>query len=655
MGFLFKKNKKTNHTSKFISGKSNTDFNWISDSSHHTPSKTSYTAKSPWAAHTVEQEPISTPVSSFPTTSHTNTKSIRSAWTKFLICLFFGYFGVHKFMEKKIGMGILYFFTVGLFGFGWFYDVIRCFVDAIKLTIADTKQCAHPNQNFVSTGKEFTPVETPSKPFFSIKKILLWILTVFLVLFTFAFLPHISGFIALAAAIIVVPIEKWQNILTRFVKGKVKTAIVTVMTIIAFFSVPTSEPQETPPAEPVTSVLSTTEATEHVVADLSESDTEASSVPPTLPPAEIERISFIEEAYTVGVGRTMDIPFILYPENANIATLEASIDNTENAILSFEKKDRCIVQVTGLTPGNATITLSAGDAIIATSIVTIEEVMPEEIRISANPQSPEIGSSGVFTVTFVPSDVTTQDIEWQSDNPNIIKVNDDGSFDAISIGEATITATHKCGITGTLLINVLPIEADSVSLTSSWEESKPFYKNDSMALIAVVYPENTTDKTITWMSSDETVATVSDKGVVKAVSAGSATITATASNGVQATYAITVTPSPQKFRVITSITMKSNDHVGYSWSSGFEFNDAPLSYGSIVSITVGDTFTVCGWAMENDSKPDYDCYLENLTLTNEMCKSGFVVEGEFWVTENGGRYSGSHATWYVKVTFTPIN
>lgn len=47
---------------------------------------------------------------------------------EFFLCLFFGYFGVHKFYEKNIRKGILYFFTVGLFTFGWLYDCIVLFV-----------------------------------------------------------------------------------------------------------------------------------------------------------------------------------------------------------------------------------------------------------------------------------------------------------------------------------------------------------------------------------------------------------------------------------------------------------------------------------------------------------------------------------------------
>lgn len=48
----------------------------------------------------------------------------KNKWISFLLCLFLGYFGAHKFYEGKIGMGILYIFTAGLFGIGWFVDCI---------------------------------------------------------------------------------------------------------------------------------------------------------------------------------------------------------------------------------------------------------------------------------------------------------------------------------------------------------------------------------------------------------------------------------------------------------------------------------------------------------------------------------------------------
>ena len=49
----------------------------------------------------------------------------KNKWVAFLLCLFLGGIGAHKFYEGKIGMGILYLFTMGLFGIGWVIDLIR--------------------------------------------------------------------------------------------------------------------------------------------------------------------------------------------------------------------------------------------------------------------------------------------------------------------------------------------------------------------------------------------------------------------------------------------------------------------------------------------------------------------------------------------------
>lgn len=46
-------------------------------------------------------------------------------WTAFFLCLFLGLLGAHKFYEGKTGMGILYIFTLGLFGIGWIIDIVK--------------------------------------------------------------------------------------------------------------------------------------------------------------------------------------------------------------------------------------------------------------------------------------------------------------------------------------------------------------------------------------------------------------------------------------------------------------------------------------------------------------------------------------------------
>lgn len=48
----------------------------------------------------------------------------KDKWVAFLLCLFFGMIGVHKFYEGKVGLGVVYLLTGGLCGFGWFIDCI---------------------------------------------------------------------------------------------------------------------------------------------------------------------------------------------------------------------------------------------------------------------------------------------------------------------------------------------------------------------------------------------------------------------------------------------------------------------------------------------------------------------------------------------------
>ncbi len=49
----------------------------------------------------------------------------KNKWTAFFLCLFLGVLGAHKFYEGKVGSGLLYLFTGGLFGIGWIIDIFK--------------------------------------------------------------------------------------------------------------------------------------------------------------------------------------------------------------------------------------------------------------------------------------------------------------------------------------------------------------------------------------------------------------------------------------------------------------------------------------------------------------------------------------------------
>jgi TM2 domain-containing membrane protein YozV len=74
------------------------------------------------------------------TNTNTNTNaanpmlmtSPKSKLVALLLCIFGGFFGLHCFYVGKIGMGVLYLFTFGLFGFGWIIDIIVILVGSYR-------------------------------------------------------------------------------------------------------------------------------------------------------------------------------------------------------------------------------------------------------------------------------------------------------------------------------------------------------------------------------------------------------------------------------------------------------------------------------------------------------------------------------------------
>ncbi len=73
-------------------------------------------------------------------------------WIDFFICLFLGIFGVHKFRERKIGMGILYLCTMGLFGIGWFIDCIRYLMAALRGEKLNSSSSENPQSVLLPDG-----------------------------------------------------------------------------------------------------------------------------------------------------------------------------------------------------------------------------------------------------------------------------------------------------------------------------------------------------------------------------------------------------------------------------------------------------------------------------------------------------------------------
>ena len=183
------------------------------------------------------------------------------------------------------------------------------------------------------------------------------------------------------------------------------------------------------------------------------------------------------------------------------------------------------------------------------------------------------------------------------------------------------------------------IKVESITLNKTSLTLKP---QQEETLIATVKPDNATDKTITWSSSNENVATVSSTGRVTAKTAGSATITCSAKDGsgVKATCMVTVTDPTIKVSSIilnkSSLSLQPNQEETLTatvkpdnatdktvtWSSN-NTNVATVSGGQIKAIAVGNATIIC--SANDGSGVKATC---TVTVTNPSRKGDVNDDGQ---------------------------
>lgn len=166
------------------------------------------------------------------------------------------------------------------------------------------------------------------------------------------------------------------------------------------------------------------------------------------------------------------------------------------------------------------------------------------VTLTSETLSIEEGKTAELTATILPKNASNQIPKWDviGDVSGIVYVygttsNTTRTVKALKVGTTTITAT-VAGQTASCTVTVTPrtISVESIKLNKT---ELSLVKGATETLTATVLPTTATDKTVTWESSDTAVATV-ENGVVTAVAAGNATITAKAGDKT-ATCAVTVT------------------------------------------------------------------------------------------------------------------
>ena len=198
--------------------------------------------------------------------------------------------------------------------------------------------------------------------------------------------------------------------------------------------------------------------------------------------------------------------------------------------------------ITGIKGGNTIVTLTSADGKFSAKCpVTVNQplkaIKMDDIALETNGHTSE-----TVAYTLEPADTTEDDVILSVSDESVAKL-EGNKLVAVSDGTTKITATSGIVKTSAKVTVTTKVEQIALSKTEG-----VLTVGNSVTVTATVTPDNATNTTINWTSSDEKVATVDSNGKVTAVAAGNATIKATSeSDGdVSADYALTVNKAAAK-------------------------------------------------------------------------------------------------------------
>ena len=242
----------------------------------------------------------------------------------------------------------------------------------------------------------------------------------------------------------------------------------------------------------------------------------------------------------------LDVP---YGDNAvivDITDIKPSTVGAEGITVSSKdksiaeaKRDGKQVVITPIGEGETTIVVRGGDV---KKEINISVKMIHAEKVVIDQKNPEVGLNTTLqlTATTTPVDISQPKRTWSSSNPSIVEVDaETGVVTGKGDGSATITVTVD-GKSASAQVKVLYVKPQTVAINPT---SKTLVLNDTCLLNVLTTPAEVTYPEITWSSSNSSVASVDENGIVTAKGLGSATISAKV-DGVVGTSTITVSEFP---------------------------------------------------------------------------------------------------------------
>ena len=296
--------------------------------------------------------------------------------------------------------------------------------------------------------------------------------------------------------------------------------------------------------------------------------------------------------------------------------------------------------VTAVGEGTAKITVTASGKTATCTVTVIKPEVPvvqvESISLDKPEATLQIGSTLTLTATVLPENATDKTVEWQSSNPAIAEVDQNGNVTAIGEGSARITASAggksaTCEITVTTP-DVPVVHVESVTLDRTDVQLEI---GQSLTLTATVLPDNADDKTVIWQSTNTSIVVVDNNGIVTAISSGSVTVTATTADGGKiAACEVTVAAAQPQGEVYDG---EENGHYwvdlglpsGIKWATRNVGAPSPEDYGGYYSW--GETFTKSRYGTDNYSvQAKYSMGQDNLTELLPADDAAHIVMGGNW-------------------------
>ncbi len=264
----------------------------------------------------------------------------------------------------------------------------------------------------------------------------------------------------------------------------------------------------------------------------------------------------------LSVKKTLQIAAAVEPRDASNRKVVLSSDNPD--VFTVRNNN-----ITGVAPGEGILTVASESDPEVNVRYRVLVVLPvKKLAVEGSEPFVTVGGQMKVTSSATPEDATIHEVEWSSRDERILTVDADGTVTGVKRGNGRVIATAKDGSNVRANFNIKVVQnPESVELASD-EVTLDVGKTTSVK--ATVMPKDTDNKKLTWVSSDENIATVGRDGRIRAVSRGDCTVTCICQGLESVTATLTVhVQQPVKKVAFTekNVTVYAGESAQLSWTT----------------------------------------------------------------------------------------